>query len=74
MPTPTEAEIEAAARAIREVFARRIYDAGMEPNNWESLKPWQREGYREEARAALEAVDAVRADPNQPGGDGELQQ
>ena len=57
---PTEAEIEAAARAIRAVFAARMQGAGLTPTAWDNLKPFQRDGYREEAKAALLAALASR--------------
>lgn len=57
----TEEEIEIAARAIREVFSRRIYaETKFTPTTWEALKPFEHDAYREEARAAFDAVEAYR--------------
>jgi hypothetical protein len=48
--------IEEAALAIREVTVKRIWACsypGVKPIPWDRLKEEQREGYREEARAAF---------------------
>jgi len=55
-------QIEAAARAIRKVVADRIWSqTDMTPTAWDDLKPFQRDGYRAEAKAkaALEAAEQV---------------
>lgn len=56
----TDAQVEAAAQAIRLVFVMRLRAAnlgdGWEPTAWEKLKEAQRQGYRDEARAALKAA------------------
>jgi hypothetical protein len=55
----TDAQVEAAAQAIRYVFVTRLRASSMEgwqPTPWEKLKEAQRQGYREEARAALKAA------------------
>lgn len=49
--------VELAAKAIRSVFVARVYkDTDMTPTAWDDLKEWQREGYRQEATAALDAA------------------
>lgn len=57
----TDAEIDVAARAIRQVFAVRVVGAGEVPTSWDDLKEWQRVGYRDEAKAALNAAEQERA-------------
>lgn len=56
----TESQVEAAARAMREVVVRRIwacsYPGVKPPLEWNVLKEEQREGYREEARAAFSVL------------------
>jgi hypothetical protein len=60
----TEAQIEVGARAIREVVVKRIwacsYPGVKPPIEWDKLKEEQREGYREEARAALTAASFIK--------------
>jgi hypothetical protein len=55
--TATDDQIEIAARAVREVVVKRIwassYPSVKPPVEWDKLKEEQREGYREEARAAI---------------------
>lgn len=52
--------LEVAARAMREVVVKRIWDSsypGVKPPvEWEKLKEDQREAYREEARAAFSVL------------------
>lgn len=60
--TPTDEQIEAAARAIREVIAQRIWAVSKvagEPIPFDKLEPFWQECYRAEARAALEAAEAL---------------
>ncbi len=53
----SDIRVEAAARAIRKVVADRIWaDTDVTPTPWDDLKPFQRDGYRAEAKAALEAA------------------
>lgn len=59
----TDEQIEAAARAIREVVVKRIWACSYEgvkpPIPWEELKEEHRRGYREQAEAALHAADMI---------------
>ncbi len=56
----SEGQIEAAARAIRKVVADRIWShTDITPTPWDDLKPFQRDGYRAEAKAALEAAAPI---------------
>jgi hypothetical protein len=53
----SDSQIEAAARAIRKVVADRIWSqTDMTPTAWDDLKPFQRDAYRAEAKAAIEAA------------------
>lgn len=51
-----EEQIEAAAKAIRNVYATRI---GSGARSWEELNPFERDIYREEGKAALIAADMI---------------
>lgn len=49
--------IETVARAIRVVVAKRV---GSTATPWGGLFEYQREAYREEAKAALNEIEALR--------------
>lgn len=52
---PTDQQIEAAAMAIREVFADRVGKG----RDWNALPPALKDQYRREAAAALIAASAL---------------
>jgi hypothetical protein len=68
-----DALIEKAALAIREVICERIwassYPGVKPPIPWDKLKEEQREGYRNEARAAFEVFRLLQ-DQSAPAAEG----